>query len=220
MDRELTEMESWGTVKFSLERGVLSDLIEIELLDAELWTLLTLVETEDTEVDNWWAISDSWLIEVKLSWCMDEKALLAELESLLADIESECPEEKSIVQLRNVLLNFIHRISKPASRYLKRVPKRKELIIQLRNVLLIFINRISKPASRYWKRVPKRKELIVQYYWEMFSWTISMELASLLADIESEYPDEENLLSDWEYFSEFHQEGFLEYSSLPSNLYN
>ena len=50
VDSELMEMESWGTVEFSLERGVLSDLIEIELLDAELWTLLTLVETEDTEV--------------------------------------------------------------------------------------------------------------------------------------------------------------------------
>ena len=91
-------MESRGTVELSLEIEVLSELIEMELLDAELWIWLTLVKTEDTEVDSWWAIADNWMIEVmlRLRWSMDEKARSAGLESLLADIERECPEENSL----------------------------------------------------------------------------------------------------------------------------
>ena len=63
---------SWGMVV------LLSEWMELEFWNAEPWISLTLVETEDTEIDNWWAISDSWLIEVKLSWRMDEKILSAE----------------------------------------------------------------------------------------------------------------------------------------------
>ena len=89
-------MESWGTVELSLEIEELSKLIEMKLLYAELWIWLTLIETEDTEVDNWRAIADRWLTLVKLRWLMDEKALSAELVSLIADIEKEYPEEKSL----------------------------------------------------------------------------------------------------------------------------
>ena len=55
----------------SLDILELSKRIELELLDAELWIIS--------------AISDSWMTEVDLSWCMNENALSAESESLLAD---------------------------------------------------------------------------------------------------------------------------------------